>query len=259
MPQNKIQLPNGYLQFKPNKNLSNYGFIISFPSQGLKISYELSITLQHFINQNLAVFEINRKDFYINNKAPEVMLYQIANDMAASIYPVTFTVNQALQIIALNNHKEIITRCKETQQKIENYYKGDIPQKMIANYTKHYNDEAILVQQLQNDWWYRILFPSLYQSYSLDLKANKKCTFVFEDKKIEWDIQHQIAHSYSDTGKLIVNLKSKEKENDPSKYEATYYLYPEKNTIASAKGTIVYANDEKLETILFECYHLGSD
>jgi hypothetical protein len=248
---------HGLLMFKPNKNTSQYGFVINFPHQSLKISYELSITLKHFVNQNLALYEVDRKNFYINNNPPDITLYEIADKMVAAIFPVVFVVNQNLEIVNLENHKEIVARCEQTKTTMASYYIGEVSEKIMTNFTNHYSNPSLLAKQLQKDWWYFILFPTLYQYYGLKLYTQKTATLTFQENKLDLDIHYEIEKQYSQTGKLILNLKSEPNNKDQAAYQARYMLNPEANTIASAVGSIQYLEDDTLEIVQFECYQLN--
>jgi hypothetical protein len=258
MDSKDVVLPlHGLLLFKPNKNISQYGFVINFPSQSLKISFELSITLKHFVNQELAVYEVDRKNFYINNRPPDIIMYEIADKMAAAIFPVVFTVNQNLEIVNLENHKEITSRCEQTKAEIAHYYIGKVSENILTNFTNHYSNPSLLAKQLQKDWWYFILFPTLYQYYGFKLYTQKTATLAFQDHKLDLEVFYEIEKQYNQTGKLILNLKSEPNKKDQASYQARYILNPEVNTIASAVGTIQYLEDDTLETVQFECYQLN--
>ncbi len=251
-----IVLPNGFLVFKPVKETLNYGFIFKYQQAQLKLSFELQLTFLEFEGKNHAKYILDRSSIYINNQAPDTILYEMANEMTTAIYPVEFTINQNLECVSINNHQAIISSCQKVEQSMTHYYKGDIPNKIIANFKDNYTSQVNLITQLQNDLPFKILFFPLYKSYNQALNASGNYLLKINDQTIDFTIAQQLEKKYNPNGKLVVNIDSIKANVPQASYNAIFYLHPLKHTIASATGTITYLDNLILETLTFECYTL---
>ncbi len=254
----EIELHHGLLLFKPKKKTCNYGFILNYQQAQLKISFELQLTFNEITSQNFATYSINRKSMRINDEEPDMMLYIIANDMAKAIYPVEFTINQNLECVEISNHKEIMVRCQAVEQKISDYYLGDIPQRMIATFKENYSNLENLKKQIQNDISYQLLFFPIYKAYNHLLQSKINHNFVIEDTILDFELTQQLDKHYDDNGKVIVKVASKINKHNLNSFLANYRLHAKNHNIASVSGKVVYQIDKKTETLDFECYHLNS-
>lgn len=254
----EIELHHGLLLFKPKKKTCNYGFILNYQQAKLKISFELQLTFHGITSQNFATYSINRKSMRINNEEPFLMLYKIANNMANAIYPVEFTINQNLECVQISNHKEIIVRCQAVEQKITDYYLGDIPQKMIATFKENYSNVENLKKQIENDISFQLLFFPIYKAYNHLLQSKIDYNFVIDDTKIDFELTQQIEKKFDDNKKVVVQVASKTNKQNLNSFLANYRLHAKNHNIASVIGTVVYPIGKETETLDFECYHLNS-
>jgi hypothetical protein len=89
-----------------------YGFECeTFENEVLKnrIHYEIEIRcIQNEVN--ICIFEITRKQIYINNQAPDLMIEQIADKAAQTIFPIHLKLTESGEIDAIKNMDAIKKR-----------------------------------------------------------------------------------------------------------------------------------------------------
>ena len=253
----EIQLHQGLLLFKPQKQICNYGFVLNYEQAKLKISFELQLTFLGIKNQNFASYSMDRKSIFLNNQKPDSMLYEIANKMSEGLYPIEFTINQNLECVSINNHKAIMARCEEIEQEITNYYQGEIPQKMIANFQDSYKNPSNLLKQIQKEMWFQLLFFPMFNAYNALLQSKINYKWFVEAQQIEFELQNHIEKFYDHNGKVVVHVVSKDSLVNQASYQATFCLHSKSHTIATINGTVAYQEEGKTETLRFECYDLN--
>jgi hypothetical protein len=250
-----VNLPNGRLFFKPQKNC-HYGFMFNYKNEQLKITFELELTFLGIKNTHYASYQTNRSSFYVNNQIPDLMVYEIAQTMSDAIYPIEFTINQDLECITIDNHEAIIARCDALVEKMILYYQSPVAQKIISNFEEDYANQEKLVKQIQNDLAHKILFFPLYKSYLSYKQKSTQFAFPINNKVLYFDLEHELEKNYNEDGFVVINCSSLENKKDASTFNATYYLHPHIHTVAMAKGAINYIENNELETFTFECFSL---
>lgn len=259
----KIIIHNNVLGFKPDYITNDYGLTITYPTKKLKIHYQARLNFHKQLNENDRIFSIDRKQLFVNNQLPDIHLYEMADKMAKSIFPVIFRIDKNNEIIVIENYDGISNRCNSLVRELSHYYKDETAEKIISNFKKQYSNAFFLSNQLQEDLFYKLLFFPLHKQYTSELKAETKYSFRFGQKKaIPFLLLHQIQPEYTDSGKLIVNLKSIDNiENSQifqNTFEASYQLYPEDHSIMSIMGKAIITDDRSVKEIIeFELYHLN--
>ena len=251
-----IKPTTSFLQLIPNTVNHNYGFKVAYPNKNLKIHYEVALKFETYNDNKYPVYSINRSQVYINNQVPDMLVYEIADEMVKSIYPIHFGVNKNGTILTLENHQEIISRCKKAEKKISNYYEADVAQNIITNFNTQYNNSNSLIYQLQNDLFYNLLFFPLHNQFNKDLKAETIFKLLIEQKEVNLPVFQEIEKHYTDSHKIKVNLLGLNNNDKIIKFKIFYNLYPDNYAISSIVGEIEYELDNEKEIIEFECYHL---
>jgi hypothetical protein len=71
---------------------------------------------------NNCVFEINRKQVFIDQQAPDLKIEQIAEACAHAIFPIQLKVNQEGNIVKIENHEAIKNRWVPIKNRLLKYY-----------------------------------------------------------------------------------------------------------------------------------------
>jgi len=267
----KVILQNGnLLAFNPRYINNTYGVLINYPEKEITVHYEIVCRYCGYINDYHFLFSLDRKQVFINNKVPEMKLYQMADDMAKAFYPVELCISNTEKVIKkIENYTEIVERCQQAYNQIANGYGGDLASTFSQQFKKQYSNPNILKDRFQNELFYKLFFFPLYKRYTPQLTAVSAFSFPFdmdsEDPLLQ--ISHQISPDYTYDDKIMVNLNSTalpaentSAENNDTSFEACYQLYANDYTISSITGKAICNNamGEK-STMEFEMYHLDAE
>lgn len=264
----KIILPHGNsLSFHPERIKHRYGMMISYPEKGTSVHYEVICQYLKNINDSHFLLSMDRQQVFVNNAAPKLKLYQIADSMAKAFYPMELYINsKSLEIRKIGNYPQIAARCGETLKLLKTQYEGDLAASFFEQYEKQYSNVNILTDRLQDDLFYHLYFFPLYANYTEELTAISEINFPFDldrDKPL-LQVEQQI-NPYAVDHKIEIRLKSinpgREDNLDPDfGFEACYRLYNDDHNISSITGKAFHHfNQDKKSTIEFEMYHLDPD
>ena len=139
---------------------------------------------------------------------------------------------------------------------LSNYYVGETAEKIITNFNSQYNNSALLVNQLQNDLFFKLLFFPLHMQYNINLEAETKIKLLIENNEVILPIYQIIKPNYSETQKIEISLLGLQNPDNITTFKIFYNLYSYDYSIASITGKIGYESKDGNEIIEFECYHL---
>ena len=89
-----IKLLNNLLSFNPINIHDFYGVLIKYSHKGTTIHYEIECNFQKYLNNGDYILSINRKDVLINNEPPDKKMYELATELAKSLYPVLLQIDR---------------------------------------------------------------------------------------------------------------------------------------------------------------------
>ena len=229
-----------------------YGFQVeNYENETLinKIHYLLEMVYKKNEDKQI-VLEINRKQVYINNKQPDTIIEQLANSISETIFPIQLQISGKGEIENIGNHKEILERWQTKKEKLIEYYKGDIAEKIIAKANNFFKNKYILTESLTENWFFNLYFKPIYGSYSTKKVINYNSTFTFESK--EFEIIQNLEDVYSKTNKIILNVKGRV-TNSNTRDEATiqYKLNEADKSIFSIVGTF-NSNDKRTQVEIYQ-------
>ena len=229
-----------------------YGFALeNYENETLinKIHYLLEMVYKKNEDKQI-VLEINRKQVYINNKQPDTIIEQLANSISETIFPIQLQISGKGEIENIGNHKEILERWQTKKEKLIEYYKGDIAEKIIAKANNFFKNKYILTESLTENWFFNLYFKPIYGSYSTKKVINYNSTFTFESK--EFEIIQNLEDVYSKTNKIILNVKGRV-TNSNTRDEATiqYKLNEADKSIFSIVGTF-NSNDKRTQVEIYQ-------
>lgn len=244
--------------------------------------YEIEVSFMSDKYGNKRVFEINRKQININNKAPNSKIEKIAETAAQTIYPLQIKIKKNGEVDQILNHEDIKKRWLESKNMILEYYKGEKIAKVISKIETMLLNEMSLTESLCQNWFFHLFFNPLYVSYT-----DKLCTKyiwkspVFGNQFIEYGVVQTVQENYSDDDKINIHVdgisidersineilegfkfpKSKFSELETTYVESNlnvdYKLYKEDRSIFSVTGTFeIKIDDNKAQKIQIEIYHL---
>lgn len=243
---------------KNYKNINNvYGIICNYLTKDLKIHYNLTIKFLKISEKGLPVFEINRSQLFLNNSKPDFLLYEMADKMIKTIYPIQFSVINDNEIEAIENYSEILNRCQETEIKLKEYYKGETAQKIISNFNKQYNQEETIKEELQNNLFYAIIFFITQKNLTLQYTKVTNFKFSVEGKKINLPVYQEIEPYFTESKKIKINVLGLENNQNITAFKINYRLNENDYSIFSATGKVGYELRKEKTIFEFECYKIN--
>lgn len=276
---------NFSLNFGASDQKRTYGFSCEdFENDVLKnqIFYEVEINFLKDRYGRNCVFEINRKQIYVNNKVADLKIEQITDQAAQTIFPLQIKTKSNGEIEEILNHSSVKKRWLDKKPHFQKYYKGEKIAKVIAKIDTLLLSDVLLKEFLTQSWFFHLFFKPLYVSYTqkLSFKHIWKSP-VFANQSIRYDTVHTINEYCSATDKININIagvaieeksideitsglnfpKSKvaQIKTEPvvSKMQVNYKLYTEDRSIFSIAGSFETKIDEnKQQTVKTEIYHL---
>lgn len=289
MDARKVVFENNFsLDFGASNQKRIYGFLYeNFENDILKnqIFYEVEVDFLNDRYGNNCVFEIDRKQIFINNKTSRSHLEQIADQAGQTIFPLRIKIKKNGAIEKILNHDLIKQRWTGAKTKLLTYYKGEKIPKTIAKIETVLLNENLLEKALHQNWFFHLFFNPLYISYTEKLR----CKYIWEspifgNQSIKYGAVHTIKEHYSVNDKININVngiaidertideitsgyhfsKSKmaavevlELEPVDSQFNIDYQLYAEDRSIFSITGSFETRIDENTQDkIKTEIYHL---
>lgn len=275
---------NFSLSFGSSNQKRIYGFCYEiFENDVLKnqIHYEVEIDFLTDNSGRNCVFEINRKQFYINNKAPDSKIGQIAEKASQTIFPLRLKIKNNGEIEEILSHNSSKKRWLSAKQDIQKYYKGEAAAKIIAKIETVLLNDDLLKQSICQNWFFHLYFKPLYVEYTSKLKVKSIWESpVFGNQFIEYGAIHTIKEHYDNHDKININaagfaidertleeimqgynfpkkhLSEEIFETADSKMNVDYKLYKEDRSIFSVTGTFeTKINENTQRKIQVEIYH----
>lgn len=272
------------LQLNPFGQNRDYGFTLqNFDNDKLvtTVHYKATISCVTTHDDSFS-FEINRKQIYIDNLAPDLKVEQIADASSEAIFPVELKVSGKGEIQEITNHKRIINRWFPIKERLSKYYQGNIISEMLLKIETTLVNKNLLTESICKTWFFHLYFKPLYTNYTQE-KPNSYSweSPIFGNQVISYDVQQTMEEYYSATDKIFINCKGKSIDkrsidevlngcNYPksemagieiqpleSEMEVQYKLYGEDRSIFSIIGTYkTKITEQKYKTTQIEIYHL---
>jgi hypothetical protein len=272
------------LNLYPFLKKRNYGFTLqNFENEELinTIHYEIDIVcIQN--NQNHCVFEIDRKQIFIDQQAPDLKIEEIADASSKAIFPIRLLINQEGDIAKIINHETIKQRWIPIKEQVQKYYQGKIVASIIDKIETVLLNENLLEKAICKNWFFHLYFKQLYLNYPPETpKKHVWESPVFGNQTIKYEVNHSMEEFYSGTNKIFINAKGKSIDERTisevldgfsyskakmagiiatpvkSEMEVQYKLYGEDRSIFSIIGTYkTEITQKKHKVTQAEIYHL---
>ncbi|KIA94529.1 hypothetical protein OA88_22095 [Flavobacterium sp. JRM] len=250
-----------------------------------EVHYEVDINCKTRHSYNDFIFEINRKQVYVDNKEPDLLVEQMLEKCAKAIFPIRIIPAEDGTLSEIDNHDEILQRWCSLKEYLGSYYYSDVAYKILNKVHKLILNKQELEKSLNQDWFFHLYFSPLYIDYPLETSQIYKWKSpVFGNQSIGYNVNHTIEEYYTATDKIIINAKGKSSDERSieevlqgidypkaklqgiayktleSEMEVKYKLYAEDRSIFSIISTYeTKINDTKNKTQKITLYHLVDD
>lgn len=255
-----ILLHNKNVLFFAPMNINNkYGVIINLGKD--QIHYEIECKYIGKLAEDIFQIKLNRAQVYINNQEPDLKLYELADQMAKAVYPLVLNIDKNSKIISIDNHDEILLRCKDAQKKMSQYYVGEKAEKSLEIFGRNCLNHNTLINRIEQELFFQLYFLPIQGIYNDQNEKKIQYTHISSTNYItKYNLNIKLESVYTRWGKVVANIESDEQEDSTKCFQAEYLLYPEDHSIFTIKGHLMhiskYAN---MRTIHFEIYHLNKE
>lgn len=242
-----------------------YGFSLeNFENDVLKTKIHYEVDMVYVRNQyNQNILEVNRKQVYINNKEPEILIEQLANKIAETIFPIQVKLSGQGEIVAITNHDDVKKRWAKKQEDLLEYYEGDLSDKIIAKANICYTNDGFLLDSLSKNWFFNLFFKPIYGSYTplREIKYNTEFP-VNGNNTTEFEITQTVEKVYTKNNKLVIYAVGNNTENNIAQQETNYKttiqykLNGSDNTKNSINGLFTATNNNQTTKIEVEIIQL---
>jgi hypothetical protein len=245
------------------------------------LHYEVDVLCTQSANNNF-FFDVNRKQVYIDNSAPDLKIEQIADACSQALFPMRVKVSQEGNMMDIINHNDIKERWIPIKERLLKYYKGNIITEILLKIETTLVNKSLLKDAIGEMWFFHLYFKPLYTLYKPQESLHSIWESpVFGNQIITYDIQQSIEEYYSVSDKIFINIKGRSIDERSikevlnrcsypkstlagmkvkpleSQMEVQYKLYGEDRSIFSIIGTYqTTITDKKQRTTQVEIYHL---
>lgn len=250
-----------------------------------EVHYEVEINCKINDAYNDFIFEVNRKQVYVDNKEPNLLVEQMLDKCAKAIFPMKIIPAEDGTIYEIDNHHEIVQRWNSLKKHLGSYYYSEVAYKILNKVQKLILNKQELEKSLNQDWFFHLYFSPIYIDYPLEAAQTYKWKSpILGNQSIDYRVNHTIEEYYTATDKIIVNAKGKsidersieevlEGINYPkaklqdmpyktleSEMEVQYKLYGEDRSIFSIIAAYeTKINDAKKKVQKIALFHLVED
>ena len=222
---------------------------------------------------------INRKPLYINDKRPDMVMEQIADEVGGVFYLLQIELYENAKLKHVANFPEIQKRWKTKNQQLASYYKGEEADKFLNQIDKQFEYRGKTQRGILNSWFFVLYFFPLYETFS-DGKTHtfqaslpifsKQPRVLFE---ITLGIDEEISEAQKfiitakgncidprtaseiENGKAIHNPETKGEQAEGS-FDFTYKFNAKDNSIFAIFGETHLKLNTTHHKISFECYEI---
>jgi hypothetical protein len=239
-----------------------YGVVLKF-NNATKIHFEIIIRSLPQQEDNLHVFEIDRQQVYVNDKAPDLLIDKLADDLGKILYPLKVVVNTEGFVIAISNLKDIQQRFEKEKEALHQYYIGEIATAALNKTERIIANEKLLLDSLKNDWFLAVYFSGIYGLKAFDFRIWSTLKLpVFPYKPLTvFKIKREITEQHTEDKSLTIVCSGEVERFDSNENVGEvllkYDLYHKDFSINAITGYVSLTTEMQPEKrIDIEIFHL---
>ena len=151
------------LNYRPSNLNRTYGVVFNTADgdKKLEIHYELTVKLLNSPHEGYLLFEVVKKDIYIDHKMPDLMIDQLNAACGKVLYPLNVLTDMNGVFKGVHNIKAILERWKELKQELLRYYKGDKAEQVIRSMDGALNNSRRFLTSLVRDQFMSLYFADV--------------------------------------------------------------------------------------------------
>lgn len=247
-----------------NYVLRRYGVIFKYYKEEAdftQIHFEVEVTYKGQSQSGNYHFIINRKKVFINQMAPDLIIEQLAEKAGSCLYPMEIITSQEGPFQEIANYEEIKKRWEAKKIELQNYYTGEISEKIIANLDVAYSSKNKIEMAMNDDLFFTLYFMPIYRKHVNKIaKYKKEIAFVSFKNPIYYAVIQEVDEFLTESKKQFISLKGFLETSISTEPELLldYKINNETKSIFSIVGSVnLEKENSKTQKIEIEMYQLN--
>ncbi len=149
----------------PEKVRRRYGVQLKFEDEHQKaqhIHFEMDVVFLEQIDEDTFVVELHKHQIYLDNKAPNLVMDQFAEQCGAVLYPMQLYVNRNLSVLGIANHQEMVNRWLDQKIILQKNYSGKQTDAILQAMDDTITDPLLLITEIkEQDWFFSLFFTKI--------------------------------------------------------------------------------------------------
>lgn len=200
------------LNLAPNECTYTYAVSSKFFDENQEESKRLNYRVDiNYVNSSEKghFFEVSKSEFYINQKAPSLIIEEIVAKISDSLYPIAVFIDHTGKVQEVTNIIAIQKRWETLKPFIQKEYKGEVIDGLIKQYESILQSPVKFEISLQKDPFWNIFFHTNYQVYNKKNKFDNTINspLLTQVESIFYKGKNTIKPKLSRNNKIVVNFK----------------------------------------------------
>ncbi|QNK62208.1 hypothetical protein H7F33_16935 [Pedobacter sp. PAMC26386] len=256
--------PKKLFAIYPSPICKTYGVVLKF-SAHYKVHYEIEVSYLRELEDGSFLFELDKKQVYINEKAPNKTIDKLADQMGKILYPLTVKTNKKGVLTEVANMEFIKQRWQQEKQKVIQGYEGEVVASGISAMELALGNDDRLTELVRKDWFLALFFSGIYGLQAKDIKEPLpfRLPFIPYAPMVSYAITREITEKHGENKCFSIKYEGIVAElwgmtKAKGTLNATFKLYHQDFTVRSITGDVSFIPiEEKEKNINFEIYHLA--
>ena len=246
-----------------NDLIRKYGVIFKYlkkDGQATQVHFTVDVGYKGELRDGSHLFFIDRKKVFINQKAPDLIIEQLAEKAGSCLYPMDILTSPEGPFQEIVNYEEIKKRWDDKKIELEQYYVGEIAEKIIANLDIAYSSKHKMERAMQDDLFLLLFFMPIYRRH-VDRKAayDIELAFVPFNMPIKYHISQEVEQFLTTSQKQLIHINGYSDMTvlaEPD-FQLHYKIDNETKSIFSIVGEVSLVKEkDKTQKIEIELYQL---
>lgn len=249
-----------------NQILRNYGVVFKYfknEEDFTQIHFAVAISYKGQSQNGKHYFIIDRKKVFINEVAPDLVMEQLADKAGSCLYPMEISTSDEGPFEEIINYEEIKKRWDSKKQELENYYKGEIAEKIIANLDRVYSSKNKMEMAMNDDLFLTLFFMPIYRKHTNRMaQYQKEIAFIPFERPISYEIIQEVDQFLTVSKKQLIALKgfTSDLEANLPELRLDYKINNETKSLFSIIGSVDLARERSTnQKIEIEIYQLNEN
>lgn len=247
-----------------NQVLRKYGVIFKYyksEDEFTQIHFEVDVTYKGQSQWGNYHFIINRKKVFINQIAPDLIIEQLAEKAGLCLYPMEIITDREGPFQEIANYEEIKERWEVKKVELQQYYVGEISEKIIANLDVAYSSKNKIEMAMNDDLFFTLYFMPIYRKHVNRIaKYKKEIAFVPFENSIYYNVIQEVNEFLTESKKQFISLRGFSETSISTEPELllNYKINNETKSIFSIVGSVnLEKRNNKTQKIEIEMYQLN--